>query len=116
MKQTNILEEDENSGIIRISFFDIVTNTHFNFFQGYEEQQFHRDGGETEPIAILKSNLTTLRERIEKTNYLRNQTRILRPDNYSYPLSITYTRETEYTANVRVHPISGETKQINEGK
>ncbi len=111
MKQTNTLEEDENSGSIQINFVDLPTNVLTQFFQSGEQQAFHRDGNS---IVNPKLNLTTPLVGIRQTNYLRNQTKILRPDQFSYPLSITYTSETEYTANVRVHPISGETKQINE--
>ena len=111
MKQTNILEEDENSGSIQINFSDLPTNVLSQFFQSEEQQAFHRDGN---AIVNPKLNLTTPLVGIRQTNYLRNQTKILRPDQFSYPLSITYTPETEYTANVRVHPIIGETKQIQD--
>ena len=111
MKQTNILKEHENSGAIQIYFNDLPTFSENHLFINDEQQGFHRDATQ---IVNPKLNLTTKLEQIKKTNYLRNQTSILRPDITSFPLSITYTPETEYTANVRVHPISGETKQINE--
>lgn len=116
MKKTNILEEDETSGIIQINFNDIPTNVLSQIFQVEEEQYFHRDG-----TRLVNSKLNLTNDAgyldgfgIRQTNYLRNQTKFLRPDRFSYPLSITYTPETEYTANVRIHSVEGESKQIRD--